>query len=145
MRPLTSVALAAMLVTGCDTSTEPTVAEVEIHRAAWAAQGIDAYQAVFEMDGSTAIARRAWRLEVIGNVVRTAVDVETGVAVDPAGSGFLTVDALFDRALTAAHSGRLLAIRYDPTYHYPTLVRVTANPDAVGTIELQSLTPTGSR
>ena len=142
----------AILTTSClvlAACTEPTASSQEAvleRRAEWVARELVDYSVTFRQDGFfNAVGGRSWRLGVTGGVVRTAVEVGTGVAFpDPTANGFLSVTQLFDWAVQLAANDRLEAITYDRTLGYPTLIQISGPPDASGTITLSNLERTTS-
>ena len=59
--------------------------------------------------------------------------------IGPEEPTFVTVDELFDPALSLVSDGRLVSITYDPVLRYPRRVVVAGAPDASGSISMTSL------
>lgn len=137
---------ALIAAAGCGGSaTAPAIAPTAdraAHQAWWAAHRPPAYRYEYQAAGFlTAYAGRRFRLVVRDTVVQSATDVATGRAVADPAVRWPTVEGLFAAAAQAAGAGTLSAVRYDPTYGYPTEIDVAGPPDAGGSVTAGALAP----
>ena len=141
------VAAGALLAgAGCrESATAPTIAPTAdraAHQAWWAAHRPPAYQYEYEAAGFlNATAGRRFRLVVRDTAVQSVTDVATGRAVADPAVRWPTVEGLFAAAAQAAATGTLSAVRYDPTYGYPTEIDFAGPPDASGSVTAGALAP----
>jgi len=144
MRPRPRLAAMLLLPALLAACRDPTGAggDVSRHRARWAAHAIASYQYDYELAGFFInFAGRRVRVEVRDGAVRSATDVATGRPMPQELATWPTVDRLFDTAERAAAAGSLRAVRYDPTYDYPTLLELDGPPDASGSVTASGLVP----
>jgi predicted small secreted protein len=141
LAPLAATLLLSTLLAACH---EPTGVggDISRHRARWAAHVIASYDYDYELDGFFIdFAGRPVRVEVRDGAVRSATDVATGQPMPQALTTWPTVEQLFDTAERAAAAGSLRAVRYDPTYDYPTSLELDGPPDASGSVTASGLVP----
>ncbi len=150
MKPLTfirwCVALLAGPLVACHAPTSPspfvianpTPGHILARRAVWAAHGLTDYAYTYEFHALNALADQTIRLGVHQDTVRSAVLVATGRALAPP-PYFPTINKLFDLALADATAGSLRVIAFDPALGYPVHMQITANPDALQSVEASAL------
>jgi hypothetical protein len=131
------------LVAGCSDSTEPRVSSADIvqHRAEWASHHLTRYAYDYILGNGFFInfAGHTMHIVVIGGVVSSVRDVTAGQDMPGDLSGWPTIDALFDEAMTAQSANALTAIHFDRTYAFPTEMDLAGPPDASGAVFASNL------
>ena len=129
------VGLLASLTSCHSDPTAPSVADLQRAQASWKAHGLSRYAYRYETMGFfNAFDGKAMRLVVLSDTVRSAQFVETNTAVPGAPATLPTIDALFATVIAARASGRLLSVKFDPVFGYPTVIELSGPPDASGTL-----------
>jgi hypothetical protein len=105
----------------------------------WNSQRLANYSYTYQFAAFSALAYQPLRVEVRQDTVRSVVVLATGESIVP--TYFLTIDALFDRALGAAQNGSLTRIDFDSARSYPTLLAYAAVPDALSSQQASALQP----
>ncbi|AHG88893.1 hypothetical protein J421_1356 [Gemmatirosa kalamazoonensis] len=133
--------LVATALLGCRDATSPRD-EIALHRARWTAHAVTSYRYDYELTGFfIRYAGIPVRVQVRDGVVQAATDASTGQPLDAPLTQWPTVDQLFDDAARSASAGTLRAVRFDPTFDYPTEIDIDGPPDASGAMHASGLVP----
>lgn len=127
--------LACAALASCDNSSSvPSVAEIQQHQAAWASHHLTRYAYRYMTSGYfISWDGQLMRLVVLGDTVRSAQFVATNDSV-PGAAGLPTIDRLFQQAIAARENGALLAADFDTTLGFPTRLVFDGPPDASGSV-----------
>jgi hypothetical protein len=134
---LASVASVAALavMAGCHDPTDSSSVDLAAHRARWTARGLTKYAYEYKLTGfNVSWVNRQIHIVVLNGVVVSATDVAAGQAAPGDPASWPTIDKLFDQASQASTNRALRAIRFDPTFDYPTEIDLAGPPDASGSI-----------
>ncbi len=121
---------------GCrDNPTGPSVADLQAAQANWATHHLTRYAYRYMTTGFfNTLDGQAIRLVVLADTVRSAQFVATNDSVPVVPATLPTVDALFTLAISASRAGTLVRVEFDPTFGYPTRLKLSGPPDAAGDI-----------
>jgi uncharacterized protein DUF6174 len=126
-------------ITAGDTVTgSGDLSELQAHRAAWLAHGIDDYR--FQLQISCFCGGQITRpvvIEVRGGAITKVQDLETGNAV-PDMSAYPTITKLFDGAIAERSGGGYVSVAYDRTLGIPVRLEVGTLANDAGTLYLVS-------
>ena len=143
IRPSLSVVLVLIMMSACANPTGPgsitSFQNIIAHRALWRAQNLTDYSYTYQFWAFNRFAGQPLQLEIRADTVRSVVVVATGDSINPA--YFPTIDALFERALSAAKDGSLRRVAFDPVRGFPTALGYATVPDGLSSQEASDLQP----